>query len=90
MKEIEKLIMEIVSQLLAPTALPPVVTGEEARMISMECTHPHNYYPALQGVSIKKEGTREINYGNCISASRPDRITPGILWIGGANDKNGV
>jgi hypothetical protein len=27
-------------------------------------------------VSIKNEVTREINYGNSISASRPDRITP--------------
>jgi hypothetical protein len=31
-----------------------------------------------------------INYGNCISGSRPDRITPGTLWIGRSNDKNGV
>jgi hypothetical protein len=41
-------------------------------------------------VSIKYEGNREINYGNCIPASRPDRITHGTLWIGGSNDKNGV
>jgi hypothetical protein len=41
-------------------------------------------------VSIKNEGNREINYGNCIAASRPDRITPGTLWIGGSNDKNVV
>jgi hypothetical protein len=38
--------------------------------------------------SIRNEGTREINYGSCISASRPDRITPrerapGTQWIGG-------
>jgi hypothetical protein len=32
----------------------------------------------------------EINLGNCIPASRPDRITPGTHWIGGSNDKNGV
>jgi hypothetical protein len=31
-----------------------------------------------------------INYVNCISASRPDRITPGTLWIRRSNDKNGV
>jgi hypothetical protein len=31
-----------------------------------------------------------INYGNCISASRPDSITTGTLWIGLSNDKNGV
>jgi multisubunit Na+/H+ antiporter MnhE subunit len=41
-------------------------------------------------VSIKNEGTRDINYGNCIAASRPDRITPGTLWIGRSNDRNGV
>jgi hypothetical protein len=38
--------------------------------------------------SIRNEGTREINYGSCISASRPDRLTPGerapgTHWIGG-------
>jgi nitrous oxidase accessory protein NosD len=31
-----------------------------------------------------------INYGNCISASRPDCITTGTVWIGRSNDKNGV
>jgi hypothetical protein len=31
-----------------------------------------------------------MNYGSCISASRPDRITPGTHWIGGSSDKNGV
>jgi Fe-S cluster assembly iron-binding protein IscA len=41
-------------------------------------------------VSIKNEGTREINYGISIAASRPDRITHGIHLIGGSNDKNGV
>jgi hypothetical protein len=41
-------------------------------------------------VSIINEGIRKINYGNCIPASRPDRITPGTLWIGGSNDKNGM
>jgi hypothetical protein len=41
-------------------------------------------------VSIKNEGTGEINYGNCIAASRPDRITPGTHWIGRSNDKNRV
>jgi hypothetical protein len=41
-------------------------------------------------VSIKNEGTREINYGNCISASRPDRITAGTHCIGSSKDKNGV
>jgi hypothetical protein len=39
-------------------------------------------------VSIKNKGTREINYGNFIAASRPDRITPGTHWRGGSNDKN--
>jgi hypothetical protein len=43
MKEIEKLILEIVTQLHSPTALPPEVIGEEARMIGMECT-PQKYY----------------------------------------------
>jgi hypothetical protein len=41
-------------------------------------------------VSIKYEGTLDINYGNCIAASRPDRITSGTHWILGSNDKNGV
>jgi hypothetical protein len=40
--------------------------------------------------SRKNEIIRDINYGNCISASRPDRIKPGTLWIGRSNDKNGV
>jgi hypothetical protein len=31
-----------------------------------------------------------INYGKCISASRPDRIAPGIHWIGGSIDKIGL
>jgi hypothetical protein len=31
-----------------------------------------------------------INFVNCISASRPDRITPGTLWIRRSNDKNVV
>jgi hypothetical protein len=31
-----------------------------------------------------------INYGNCISASRPDSITTGTVWIGLSNDKNEV
>jgi hypothetical protein len=31
-----------------------------------------------------------VNYGNCISASRPDRITTATVWIGRSNDKNGV
>jgi hypothetical protein len=44
--------------------------------------------PGVARVSIKNEGTREINYGSCISASRPDHITPGTHWIGGSSDKN--
>jgi hypothetical protein len=46
--------------------------------------------PGFARVSIKNEGTRGINYGSCISASHPDRITPGTHSIGGSNDKNGV
>jgi hypothetical protein len=38
----------------------------------------------------KTEGTREINYGNCIAASRHDRITPGTHLTGRSNDKNVV
>jgi hypothetical protein len=49
MKEIEKLIIENVSQLHAKTALPPVLYGEEGRMIRMECTHHKIYYTALIG-----------------------------------------
>jgi hypothetical protein len=58
--------------------------------------HKNGLYPTtklLKGfarVSLKNEGTREIDYGNCIAASRPDRITPGTHWIGRSNDKNGV
>jgi hypothetical protein len=48
------------------------------------------FLPVFSRVSIIYEGNREINYGNCISASRPNRITPGTLWIGRSNDKNGV
>jgi hypothetical protein len=44
--------------------------------------------PGVAWDSIRNEGTREINYGSCILASRPDRFTPderapGIHWIGG-------
>jgi hypothetical protein len=46
--------------------------------------------PGVARVSIKNERTRENNFGNCISATRPDRITPGTLWIRGSNVKNGV
>jgi hypothetical protein len=51
--------------------------------------------PGVARDSIRNEGTREINYGSCISASRPDRITPGernpgTHWIGGWSDKNVV
>jgi hypothetical protein len=46
--------------------------------------------PGVARLSIKNEGTQDINYGNCISASRPDRISNGTLWIGGSNDNNGV
>jgi hypothetical protein len=31
-----------------------------------------------------------INYGRCISASRPDSITTGTVWLGRSNDKNVV
>jgi hypothetical protein len=41
-------------------------------------------------VSINNEGTREINYGNCIADSRPDRFTIDTQFIGGSNNKNGV
>jgi hypothetical protein len=44
---------------------------------------------SVSRVSIKNEGTRKINYGNCIAVSRPDRITPGTHCLGGSNDKNG-
>jgi hypothetical protein len=43
MKELEKLIMENVPQLHAPTALPPVLIVYEAGMIRMACTPAHNY-----------------------------------------------
>jgi hypothetical protein len=33
--------------------------------------------PGVARDSIRNEGTRESNYGSCISASRPDRLTPG-------------
>jgi hypothetical protein len=41
-------------------------------------------------ISIKYESIRYINYGVCTSASRPDRIDSGTLWIGRSNNKNGV
>jgi hypothetical protein len=37
--------------------------------------------PGIARDSIRNEGTREINYGSCISASRPKLKTPGTLWI---------
>jgi hypothetical protein len=52
--------------------------------------HHHKLLMGVPRVSIKKEGSREINYGNCITASRPDRISPGTHWIGRSNAKNGV
>jgi hypothetical protein len=44
--------------------------------------------PSVARDSIRNEGTREINYDNCSSVSRPDRLTPGerapgTHWIGG-------
>jgi hypothetical protein len=41
-------------------------------------------------VSIKNEGIQEINYGNCIAASRPDRITVVTHWKVCSNNKNAV
>jgi hypothetical protein len=55
----------------------------------MECT-PHTIITRRCSGFYKNEGTREINYVNCISASRPDRITPGTHLIRRSNDKNGV
>jgi hypothetical protein len=46
--------------------------------------------PGVARVYIENEGNGEIYYGNCIAASRHDRITPGTLWIGGSNNKIGV
>jgi hypothetical protein len=43
MKELDKLIMEMVSQFQAPTALPPLLIGSLARMIRMECNPPQIY-----------------------------------------------
>jgi hypothetical protein len=33
--------------------------------------------PVIARDSIRNEGTREINYGSCISASRPELKPPG-------------
>jgi hypothetical protein len=60
MKELEKLIMEIVAQLHAPTALPTVHYGYEARMLRMECTPPQNYYPALLGFLQKMKESEKL------------------------------
>jgi hypothetical protein len=49
MKELEILIMKIVSQLHAPTGLPLAIIGEVSGMKRIECTPPQNYYPALIG-----------------------------------------
>jgi hypothetical protein len=57
-------------------------------MLRMVCT-TSNILPGVSRVSIKNEGTRVINYGNCIAVSRPDRIpTPGTHEIGDSIDKN--
>jgi hypothetical protein len=81
MKEIEKVIMEIVSQLHAPTALPPGTRWIGGSNDKDGVYLTTNLLNGVFRVSIKNEGSREINYGNCIAASRPDRITPGPLWI---------
>jgi hypothetical protein len=44
--------------------------------------------PDVAWDSVRNEGIREINYGSCISASRPDHLipverAPGTHWIGG-------
>jgi hypothetical protein len=44
--------------------------------------------PGVVRVSIENEGSRVINYGNSISASRHDRSPPVTLWIRRSNDKN--
>jgi hypothetical protein len=59
-------------------------------MIRMECNPTTQLLTGVGRVSLKNEEVREINYGNCLAASRPDRITNVTIWIGGSNDKNGV
>jgi hypothetical protein len=49
MKELEKLIMAVVTLIHAPTVLPLekeplVLIGWEAGVIRIECTPPQNYY----------------------------------------------
>jgi hypothetical protein len=55
-----------------------------------EVYHTTQLLPGVARDSIKNEGNREINYGNCNAASRPGRIIPGTLWIEGSYDKYGV
>jgi hypothetical protein len=52
--------------------------------------HTTQLLNGVDRVSIKMKELDIINYGNCISSSRPDRITTSTVWIGCSNDTNGV
>jgi hypothetical protein len=82
--------MEIVSQLHAPTALPPGTQWTGDSNVKNGVYPTSQLLSGVARISINNEGNREIIYGNSIAASRPDRITPGTLWIGRSNVKNGV
>jgi hypothetical protein len=66
----------------------------QARMLLLKFMSPALFYktiaeiPGVAQDSIRNKGTREINYGSCISTSHPKRKTPGrkapgTHWIGG-------
>jgi hypothetical protein len=61
-------------------------TSEDTRWILVNIYIQLAEIPGVARDSIRNEGTREINYGSCISASRPERKTPrerapGTQWI---------
>jgi hypothetical protein len=90
MKEIEKLIMEIVSQLHAPDHITPGTHWIGCSKVNYGVYPTTIILNVFARVSLINEGTRDINFGICIAASRPDRITPGTHWIRRWNDKNGA
>jgi hypothetical protein len=60
--------------------------SSDSLIFSSDAYKSENYYiyiyilaeiPGVARDSVRNEGTREINYGSCISASRRDCLTPG-------------
>jgi hypothetical protein len=82
--------MEIVSHLHAPTALPPGVLWIRRSNDKNGLYLTTKLLNGVDGFLYKLKNLDIINFGNGISASRPDRITPNTLLIRLSSDKNGV